>query len=542
MALVLSVLVLLGVATAAGAAGEDMDSREAFFERLSALCGAVFEGHSSFPEEGPFVGKLLRAEIADCGASEIRIPFAVGDDRSRTWVLTRSEEGLLLRHDHRHEDGTPDEITMYGGWATEAGSAGSQSFAADAHTKELIPEAATNVWTLELDPDGRKLVYDLERHAAPRFRATLERKSEAVARDVYPAFEPLAWLVGEWQAHFRPRGEGTAAPTMAFEWGDQKRSYLRMTGMSPTADGGLEPEYESMVVWNPVRKRFTFLTVYRLSGGRITEDGDIDILDDGAVRLNMNVHYAPGDSLPFSEGAVAGPNGATLQFQRTFFRQGVDGLRGVFRIRRDGAWVDPLPGMESSEGFPWRRVYIRVGSVEIGMANGTEREIRTRAQLARLLSNYDLEPWLFTRRIFIDEAEEIPHSHPVLTVNTDPLDDDAAQLATLLHEQFHWFRSGRMQGLDAALADLREIFPEVPSGGSTGARNERSTYLHLVICDLEFQALSKLLGEEEARRVLSGFRHYTWIYEQVLGNPAVRRTHERHGLLVPERGDSDAAG
>ena len=170
---------LLALAVLAGSqlTSADSDSREVFFGRLTELCGATFEGYSSFPPEGSFAGKLLVAEVADCGEEEIRIPFAVGADRSRTWIVTRSDRGLLLKHDHRHEDGTPDELTMYGGWATEEGSSESQSFAADEHTRELIPEAATNVWTLSLAPDGTELKYSLKRHTEPRFSATLNLRT-----------------------------------------------------------------------------------------------------------------------------------------------------------------------------------------------------------------------------------------------------------------------------------------------------------------------------------------------------------------------------
>ena len=147
MAVVVAAVVVAGVAGAAGTAvpvvaGEaGNDSRERFFEALAGWCGATFEGQSSFPPEGPFAGQLLVATIAECSENELRVPFAVGEDHSRTWIITRGSEGLLLKHDHRHEDGTPDEITMYGGWATGEGSALSQSFAADEHTKALIPEA-----------------------------------------------------------------------------------------------------------------------------------------------------------------------------------------------------------------------------------------------------------------------------------------------------------------------------------------------------------------------------------------------------------------
>jgi hypothetical protein len=68
---------------------------------------------------------------------------------------------------------------MYGGWAVDGGSATSQSFAADDHTKDLVPEAATNVWTLTLSEDGEQLTYSLERHSRPRFRATLTRRAVA---------------------------------------------------------------------------------------------------------------------------------------------------------------------------------------------------------------------------------------------------------------------------------------------------------------------------------------------------------------------------
>lgn len=154
------------------------DARGQFFDALGALCGARFEGAMTFPVEGPhdFAGKALVATVASCTPTEIRVPFVVGEDRSRTWVFSRSETGLQLKHDHRHADGTPDAVTMYGGMATSAGTALEQSFAADAHTAQLIPAARTNVWTVSLDADGETLRYHLERDGKPRFTAVLERQ------------------------------------------------------------------------------------------------------------------------------------------------------------------------------------------------------------------------------------------------------------------------------------------------------------------------------------------------------------------------------
>ena len=148
----------------------------AFFAGLRELCGQRFEGATEFPPDPnhPLAGKKLVITVAQCEGNEIRIPLHAGEDRSRTWVLTLSDKGLLLKHDHRHPDGTPDKVTMYGGWAKE-GDARRQRFAADEETAKLIPEAATNVWTIEFDAPTGRFTYALERHAEPRYKATFKR-------------------------------------------------------------------------------------------------------------------------------------------------------------------------------------------------------------------------------------------------------------------------------------------------------------------------------------------------------------------------------
>lgn len=146
-----------------------------YFSNLSDLCGQVFSGYSTFPDdpEHDFAGQLLVADFSACENKQLRIRFAVGHDQSRTWIITQSRQGLLLKHDHRHEDGTPDEITNYGGWATTEGSVWAQYFAADEETAALIPAAATNVWMLGYDPATKVLTYDLKRHGKPRYQAQL---------------------------------------------------------------------------------------------------------------------------------------------------------------------------------------------------------------------------------------------------------------------------------------------------------------------------------------------------------------------------------
>lgn len=151
--------------------------QDAFFDRLNSLCDARFEGRSVFPEDpgDGFRDKLLVAVIETCNADEIRIPFIVGEDHSRTWILKKTNDGLQLKHDHRHEDGTPDKVTLYGGTAVLSGTRQSQSFPADAYTAQLIPEAASNEWFLSLSDDSSEITYYLERHNKARFRAILKR-------------------------------------------------------------------------------------------------------------------------------------------------------------------------------------------------------------------------------------------------------------------------------------------------------------------------------------------------------------------------------
>ncbi len=147
----------------------------AYFDQLTSLCGSRYEGEMTFPENGQdsFAGKLLVAEFSSCSDAEIRVPFRVGDDTSRTWVFSKTEQGVRLKHDHRHKDGTPDEVTEYGGDSMAGGTASKQSFPADAFTANLIPEAATNVWTVSVSDDKQTLTYHLTRHAKPRVTAVL---------------------------------------------------------------------------------------------------------------------------------------------------------------------------------------------------------------------------------------------------------------------------------------------------------------------------------------------------------------------------------
>lgn len=181
-----ALLAVLGTAVLAGCAADapqgsegpdasngrpapDGDPQIVFWSSLESLCGQAFEGRvtESVPPDPSFEDSRLVMHVRSCELAEIRIPFHVGEDRSRTWVVSPTAVGLRLKHDHRHEDGSEDEITQYGGDTRGQGDPDRQDFFADATTARLVPEAAGNVWTLEVVP-GEVVAYGLRREGSDR--------------------------------------------------------------------------------------------------------------------------------------------------------------------------------------------------------------------------------------------------------------------------------------------------------------------------------------------------------------------------------------
>ena len=160
-------------------------AQNAFFDRLTALCGQSFAGTITAEQPAattadPFSGKALVMHVRECSAQEIRIPFHVGDDHSRTWVITRTDSGLRLKHDHRHEDGSDDAVTMYGGDTANDGTASRQEFPVDVESQEMFTRngmtvSNTNTWAMEVEP-GATFVYELARPQR-LFRVTFDLTS-----------------------------------------------------------------------------------------------------------------------------------------------------------------------------------------------------------------------------------------------------------------------------------------------------------------------------------------------------------------------------
>lgn len=165
MKTILPSILLFGLSLTASA----QTNSEIFWNNLQQHCGKAYLGEViQAPADDDFRNHDLIMHVRSCDDHQIKIPFFVGDDRSRTWVLTYRNGRILLKHDHRHEDGSEDEITQYGGLTTSSGLATLQAFPADQETADLIPATASNIWWIEIVPD-EFFTYNLRRIGTDRY-------------------------------------------------------------------------------------------------------------------------------------------------------------------------------------------------------------------------------------------------------------------------------------------------------------------------------------------------------------------------------------
>ena len=153
-------------------------------------------------------------------------------------------------------------------------------------------------------------------------------------------------------------------------------------------------------------------------------------------------------------------------------------------------------------------------TVKFGTKNGSKYEVGIVERMKSLLNEHDLSKWIFTDTVLVED-HVIPHSHPVLTLSTRRMSNDDL-LSTFIHEQIHWHGEAKDKEVRDAMKDLKTFYPEVPVGRPDGARDEFSTYLHLIVCYLEYKGMVELVGKERAVAVMESMNHYKWIYRQVL--------------------------
>jgi len=171
--------------------------------------------------------------------------------------------------------------------------------------------------------------------------------------------------------------------------------------------------------------------------------------------------------------------------------------------------------------------------LNIRTKHGLPVEEQRKDQMLRLAKQYDLSKYTITRDIVIERGA-MNHSSPVLTLNLRFLDNDDLALSAYVHEQGHWVLMERHRDDNPALfEDLQRTFPNLDYRMPQGDGELRSSYFHIAVCMLEWQAMEELVGPERARKEIEWKQrdHYTEIYALLLSHrEEVESVLNRHSV------------
>jgi len=146
------------------------ESQQTFVNNLASLCGKSYLGEQMYRSHHgqSWADKKLVMHVTLCEDDRVYIPFHLDEDHSRTWMFVAEDGKLRFKHQHLHEDGTPEEGSMYGGYADDRGTAFVQYFPADEYTGQVIEGGAGNVWIVTLADDLSSYSYRLDRDGEKR--------------------------------------------------------------------------------------------------------------------------------------------------------------------------------------------------------------------------------------------------------------------------------------------------------------------------------------------------------------------------------------
>jgi hypothetical protein len=172
--------------------------------------------------------------------------------------------------------------------------------------------------------------------------------------------------------------------------------------------------------------------------------------------------------------------------------------------------------------------------ISLDLAAVHEAAERVRGMLLDMRERFDLSSFEYTSKVRIAPLE-IPHSHPVLTLNTW-VRDDLGLLLMYVHEQMHWYVTwyshAHAPEWDKLLCRLRERYPKVPVGGRDGGSDEYSSYLHLIVNWCEVDVAARFLSPDEVAARARELPFYRWIYETVIDDgQALATLFADHGLV-----------
>lgn len=169
-------ILVAGLAACGSAPAEEspaVSPQQAFFDQMAARCGDEYPGRAVIaPESDPtFRPAFLGMRIESCTETQIRIPFLVDGDESRTWVLTLEDGDLVFTHEHMLEGDTLSSNSGWGGRAEAGtGTALFQHFPDHRWDPERVPQENRSHWRMRLDPDHGQFVYYLDRGIVPAYR------------------------------------------------------------------------------------------------------------------------------------------------------------------------------------------------------------------------------------------------------------------------------------------------------------------------------------------------------------------------------------
>ena len=140
--------------------------------------------------------------------------------------------------------------------------------------------------------------------------------------------------------------------------------------------------------------------------------------------------------------------------------------------------------------------------------------------MERLAKQYDLKKYTVMRDILIERGA-MNHSYPVLTLNLRFLDNNDLALSAYVHEQGHGVLMERHRDDTPALfEDLQRAFPNMEIRVPDGDGELRSSYFHIAVCLLEWQAMEDLTGPARAHKVIEWKQgdDYKAIYSTLLNH------------------------
>jgi hypothetical protein len=144
--------------------------------------------------------------------------------------------------------------------------------------------------------------------------------------------------------------------------------------------------------------------------------------------------------------------------------------------------------------------------------NITESELQQVNLLNEIIVQY-LVPE-FTELVLVEE-KVVPHSHPILTLNTrskDKLDI----LKTLVHEQFHWYASNHPK-YNECISLLKMRYIDDGEHNRSG-RNPNSYWEHIIVCFNTRNYLERILTKEEVSYVYSLWQPYSTLEQSIAAN------------------------